>query len=82
VKAGPDHDDIYHILADSPRRRGPLIAFWELGHTLRPQLAANWDMDDAKDLVVQFYGIPIEAWTEVARVFAEHLIGSGTKSPN
>jgi hypothetical protein len=30
----------------------------------------DWDMDEAKDLVVQFYGIPIEAWTEVPHVFA------------
>jgi len=81
VKAGPERDDIYfQIMGDSASRRPPGIALWNVGRMLRPELTEGWDMADARDLLVQFYGIPVEAWVELARAFTDRLVGADVEA--
>ena len=74
VKTGPAQDDIYYaIMGRSQRRRGPRLAYWEIGRTLSPMLEDGYDLESAEELLVSFYGIPLEGWQELARVFGNDL---------
>jgi hypothetical protein len=74
VKTGPADDDIYYqIMGRSARRRGA-IAYWDMSRVLRPTLLTVEDVDDALELIAQFYSIPAEDWVELTRVFTDELL--------
>jgi hypothetical protein len=75
VRADLERNHIYwQIIDESARRRPPIIAFWDVGRTLRPQLQDGFSMDDARDLLQEFHDIPTDAWVELARLFTEALL--------
>ena len=75
VRADLQGNHIYwQIMDNSARRRQPIIAFWDVGRTLRPQLLEGFDMDDANDLVREFHDLPTAAWVELAQIFIDTLL--------
>lgn len=74
VRSSVERDDIMRILHDSAGRRRPIVAYWEVRRSLQPVLASGFDLEDASDLLVSFYSLPIDAWQQLARAFTDDLL--------
>jgi hypothetical protein len=75
VRADLERNHIYRqVMDDSARRRQPIIAFWDVDRTLRPQLQEGFSMDDAGELLQEFHDIPTTAWVELAQIFTGALL--------
>lgn len=60
IKAGPQFDDVLHILAKSERRRSPIVAEWQGQWPFVPVLLQDWSFQEIAELID--HEVPAEAW--------------------
>lgn len=70
VKAGPDQDDVLHILRDSPSRGGVVLASWEGGWPFVPRIRMqDWEAHEVAEVLDE--SVPAEAWAGLVRQWLE-----------
>jgi hypothetical protein len=74
VHASISRNDLLRIVRASPRRRGAIVAEWDMGRVLTPIL--NFDDESLKGagaLLETSTGVPFQGWLSLARAFTDDL---------
>ena len=69
IHASAERNDILHIVRKSERRRGAILAAWELGRWAEPYLREDHDLDEAAQMLPAWTGVPWDGWVQLGRLF-------------
>lgn len=73
VHAGPQRDDLLHILDRSEGRRSAHLTGWSSSWPFVPYLAKHSSLEDAAEHVAGSSGVPLSGWIDLARTFVDRL---------
>ncbi len=74
IHASLPRNDFLTIVHSSANRRGSTVAAWSCDRRLTPYLTVDgWTIDDAAELLQGSCGVPVQDWTDLAKLFVEDL---------
>jgi hypothetical protein len=81
VHASIARNDLLRIVARSTRRRGVVIASWDVGRVLEPILEWGDTVEEAGELLAENSGLPFSEWIALAKAFTDHLGADNVHRP-
>lgn len=82
VHAGPQRDDLLHILDRSEGRRSAHLTGWSSSWPFVPYLAEHWSIEDTAEILAGSSGVPLAGWVDLARTFVDRLGSTAATAEN